>query len=92
MNDTARQYDAVIREALVTHSDLGDAARELDRDADLYAIGLTSLHSVRVLLSVEDTLGVEIPEQHVGRGLFSSIGHFADVLLDVTGTTTGAAR
>ncbi|MFG2985982.1 phosphopantetheine-binding protein [Streptomyces sp. NPDC048258] len=92
MDDNARQYDRVIREALVAHSDLGDAAREVERDADLYAIGLTSLHSVRVLLAVEDALDVEIPEQHVGRALFSSIGHFSGVLLDITGATSGAER
>lgn len=87
MHDTARRHDRLVREALATHSGLGEAARDLDPDADLYCLGLTSLDSVRVLLAIEDALGTEISEHLVGRALFASVRHLSETL---DGLTDGA--
>ena len=46
-------YEAVVREALATEGGLGEAARQLDREADLFDAGLTSLGAVAVVVALE---------------------------------------
>jgi acyl carrier protein len=47
-------YEADVREALATEGGLGDAAREIDREADLFEAGLTSLGAVAVVVGLEE--------------------------------------
>ncbi len=59
---------------------LADVARlrtdpwALAADADLYAVGLSSLATVDVMMSLEDRFGVEFPERLLNRRTFGSIG------------------
>ncbi|MGK5641955.1 acyl carrier protein [Streptomyces sp. URMC 126] len=85
MPESATPCEHAVREALARHSDLGATAHELPADGDLYAAGLTSLASVRVMLALEERLSVEIPEERIGRALFGSIAHLASVLAELTG-------
>ncbi|WP_171167679.1 acyl carrier protein [Streptomyces sp. I05A-00742] len=95
MHARATSCEPAVREALAQHSDLGAAAHELPADGDLYAAGLTSLASVRVMLALEERLSVEIPEERIGRALFTSIAHLSGVLAELTGDreqAVGAGR
>ena len=47
-------YEADVREALATEGGLGQTAREIDRDADLFDAGLTSLGAVAVVVHLEE--------------------------------------
>ncbi|WP_434109790.1 acyl carrier protein [Paraburkholderia caffeinilytica] len=47
-----------------------------DRD-DLYAAGLSSLGSVRVMMAIEETFAIEIPAALITHDLFQSIDSLA---------------
>jgi acyl carrier protein len=47
---------------------------------DLYDAGLSSMGAVQLMLEVEDTFDIRIPEQLLSRGLFQSIGSLANAL------------
>lgn len=62
---------------------LADSARldvppdTLEDNTDLYAAGLSSLATVHLMIAIEETFGVEIPDQMLTRQLFSSIDSLA---------------
>ena len=60
-----RDYEDAVREALTAHSSLGELALSVAYDADLHALGLSSLETVRVILAVEAILGIEYPESAI---------------------------
>jgi acyl carrier protein len=55
-------------------------AREVDDQADLYELGLTSLASVNVMLALEDAFGVEFPEEVVKKSTFASVRNIEQVV------------
>ncbi len=58
-----------------------DVPVEVLSDTDsLYAAGLSSLGTVRVMLAIEDALGIEIPGDSITFELFESIDSLASVL------------
>ena len=66
---------------------------ELSDTDDLYAAGLQSLTTVRLMLAIEDEFNVEIPDPMLTRQLFSSIDSLAAaVTLLRTGNATGELR
>ena len=54
--------------------------REVDDQADLYELGLTSLASVNVMLALEDVFGVEFPEEVVKKSTFASVRNIERVV------------
>lgn len=50
-----------------------------DRD-DLYAAGLSSLGSVRLMMAIEETFAIEIPAALITHDLFQSIDSLARVI------------
>lgn len=50
---------------------------ELSDSDDLYAAGLQSLTTVRLMLAIEEEFDVEIPDRMLTRQLFSSIDSLA---------------
>ena len=50
-----------------------------DRD-DLYAAGLSSLGSVRLMMAIEETFAMEIPAALITHDLFQSIDSLARVI------------
>ena len=54
--------------------------REVDDQADLYDLGLTSHASVDVMLALEDAFGVEFPEEVVKKPTFASVRNIEQVV------------
>jgi len=53
-----------------------------DRD-DLYAAGLSSLGTVRVMMAIEDHFDIEIPGELITHDLFQSIDALAGVITQI---------
>ncbi|CAG9173749.1 MULTISPECIES: acyl carrier protein [Cupriavidus] len=68
---------AAIRTILSEVARLDVPVESLDDQADLYAAGLSSLATVHVMLAMENTLGIEIPDRLLTRQLFRSISSLA---------------
>jgi acyl carrier protein len=73
VDDLAAHTERVIRTALAEQGGMGEAVSRARGDDDLYARGLTSLGSVRVMLVIEATLMIEFPEAWLNRELFATI-------------------
>jgi acyl carrier protein len=54
--------------------------REVDDQADLYKLGLTSHASVDVMLALEDAFGIEFPDEVLKKSTFASVHNIAQVL------------
>lgn len=50
---------------------------------DLYAAGLASLGTVRVMMAIEETFGIEIPDHLITHDLFQSIDSLARTLAQI---------
>jgi acyl carrier protein len=70
---SAARVEESVRYALARHGGLGDIAGRVEANDDLYARGLTSLASVRVMLAIEEALSIEFPEELLTRSLFATI-------------------
>ena len=57
---------------------LGD--RELTADTPLREYGLDSMQAIELMLSVEDTYGVELPDEQLTEETFSTAGKLWDAL------------
>jgi len=53
---------------------------EVDDQADLYNLGLTSHASVDVMLALEDAFDIEFPEEVLKKSTFASIHNIAQVV------------
>ncbi len=73
----------VVREAL--GAVLGPSAASLPAGADLAAHGLTSVQAIEVVYTIEDRLGVEIPDDLLTRDTFRSIDALAQTLQAASG-------
>jgi acyl carrier protein len=69
-----------IREVLAAHGRMAVDPREVDDQADLYKLGLTSHASVDVMLALEDVFGVEFPDEVLKKSTFASIRSIEQVL------------
>jgi len=69
-----------IRDVLAAHGQMEVDPREVDDQADLYELGLTSLASVNVMLALEDVFGVEFPEEVVKKSTFASVRNIERVV------------
>jgi acyl carrier protein len=54
--------------------------REVDSQADLYELGLTSLASVNVMLALEDAFDIEFPEEVLEKSTFASVHNIEQVI------------
>ena len=57
----------------------------LDDNADLFAAGLDSLAIVNVLMSLEETFDIELPDDKLSRKSFASIGTIQSVVEELSG-------
>ena len=55
----------------------------LSDDADLYAAGLSSHATVNLMLALEETFDVELPDRLLRRRTFSSIDAMAEALAEI---------
>ncbi len=77
-----------IREVLAVHGRMAVDPREVDDQADLYDLGMTSHASVDVMLALEDAFDIEFPEEVLKKSTFASVRNIAQV---VEGLVTSAA-
>ncbi|EIF31055.1 acyl carrier protein [Burkholderia sp. Ch1-1] len=64
----------------------------LDDHDDLYAAGLSSLGTVRVMMAIEDEFAIEIPGAQITHELFESIDSLASVLAHIVPEESSATR
>lgn len=69
-----------IREVLAAHGRMAADPHEMDAQADLYDLGLTSHASVDVMLALEDAFDIEFPEEVLKKSTFASIHNIAQVI------------
>jgi acyl carrier protein len=77
-----------IRDVLAAHGRMAVDPREVDDQADLYKLGLTSHASVDVMLALEDAFGVEFPDEVLKKSTFASVHNIEQV---VEGLVTSSA-
>lgn len=59
---------------------------EVDDQADLYKLGLTSHASVDVMLALEDAFDIEFPEEVLKKSTFESIHNISQVIKELVKT------
>ena len=69
-----------IREVLAAHGRMAADASDVDAQADLYELGLTSHASVDVMLALEDAFDIEFPDEVLKKSTFESIHNIAQVI------------
>jgi acyl carrier protein len=69
-----------IRNVLAAHGRMAVDPHEVDDQADLYELGLTSHASVDVMLALEDAFDVEFPEEVLKKATFASIHNIEQVV------------
>ena len=69
-----------IRDVLATHGRMAIDPREIDDQADLYELGLTSHASVDVMLALEEEFDIEFPDEVLKKSTFESVHNIAQVI------------
>jgi acyl carrier protein len=69
-----------IREVLAAHGRMAVDASEVDDQADLYDLGLTSHASVDVMLALEDAFDIEFPDEVLKKSTFASVHNIGQVI------------
>jgi acyl carrier protein len=69
-----------IREVLAAHGRMAVDPHQVDENADLYELGLTSHASVDVMLALEDEFDIEFPEEVLKKATFESVHNIAQVI------------
>ncbi|KWI31355.1 acyl carrier protein [Burkholderia ubonensis] len=69
-----------IREVLRQVAHLETAVDQIGEADDLYDAGLSSLDSIQLMLSIEKTFDIEIPDEMLNRRLFQSIDALAQTV------------
>jgi acyl carrier protein len=72
-----------IRVTIKKHCELPADVKNLSDEQDLYAAGLTSLASVRLMLALEESFNIEFPDRLLNRKTFSSIKHISDAIKEL---------
>jgi acyl carrier protein len=82
----------VLRRILSETASLDVPIETLSDSADLYAAGLTSMATVRVMMAIEDEFSIEIPGQFMTHSLFQSIDSLAAVIVQIAGSFNVCGR
>ena len=69
-----------IRDVLATHGRMAIDPREVDEQADLYELGLTSHASVDVMLALEEAFDIEFPDEVLKKSTFASVHNIEQVV------------
>ena len=69
-----------IRDVLAAHGRIAVDTREVDSQADLYELGLTSHASVDVMLALEDAFDIEFPDEVLKKSTFASVHNIGQVI------------
>jgi acyl carrier protein len=80
----------VIRQVLAEYGKLAVDVAMLEDDADLYVAGLSSHASVNVILALEETFEVELPDSLLRKSTFGSVESIRAVFESI-GVTEGSS-
>ena len=69
-----------IRDVLANHGRMAIDAREVDEQADLYELGLTSHASVDVMLALEEEFDIEFPDEVLKKSTYEYVHNIAQVI------------
>ena len=69
-----------ICDVLAAHGRMAVDPREVDDQADLYALGLTSHASVDVMLALEEAFDIEFPDEVLKKSTFESVYNITQVV------------
>jgi acyl carrier protein len=69
-----------IRDVLATHGRMAIDPHQVDTQADLYELGLTSHASVDVMLALEEEFDIEFPDEVLKKSTFESVHNIAQVI------------
>ncbi|MFZ0715570.1 acyl carrier protein [Mycobacterium sp.] len=69
-----------IRDVLATHGRMAIDPHQVDAQADLYELGLTSHASVDVMLALEEEFDIEFPDEVLKKSTFESVHNIAQVI------------
>jgi acyl carrier protein len=69
-----------IRNVLAAHGRMAVDPGEVDDQADLYDLGLTSHASVDVMLALEDAFDIEFPDEVLKKSTFASVRNIEQVI------------
>jgi acyl carrier protein len=69
-----------IREVLAAHGRMAVDPREVDDQADLYELGLTSHASVNVMVGLEAAFDIEFPDEVLKKCTFASVRNIEQVV------------
>lgn len=75
----------VVREIILQHGRLPGGGASLTDETDLYALGLTSLATVGVMLAIEEHFDVEFPDSKLNRATFRSVSTLASLISELVG-------
>ena len=73
-----------IRDVLAAHGRMAVDPHQIDDQADLYDLGMTSHASVDVMLALEDAFDIEFPEEVLKKSTFASVDNIAQVVESLT--------
>ena len=79
-------YSDKVREILAQYGRLPVEVSSLSDDSDLYSAGLTSLATVGLMLAIEDTFDIEIPDTKLSRKTFETIEALRSVVEELLTT------
>lgn len=77
---TGESMKAALRNILSETACLDVPVASLSDTDNLYAVGLSSLGTIRVMLAIEDALDIEIPAELITFDLFQSLESLAHML------------
>ncbi|WP_457824303.1 phosphopantetheine-binding protein, partial [Staphylococcus aureus] len=63
MVDTRSAIDTVLRQILQEHGKLSVSSLKIGPEQDLYALGVSSLATVSLMLAIEAAFTIEIPDE-----------------------------
>ena len=69
-----------VRDVLAAHGRMAVDPHEVDDQADLYKLGLTSHASVDVMLALEEAFDIEFPDEVLKKSTFESVHNIAHVI------------
>jgi acyl carrier protein len=82
--------DESIRSILAEHGRLACDVSALEDDADLYQFGLTSHGTVNVMLALEESFGIEIPDTMIRKSTFRSVADIRAAIVTITSNAQSA--
>lgn len=79
--------DESIRSILAEYGRLACDVSKLKDDDDLYQFGLTSHGTVNVMLALEESFGIEIPDTMMRKSTFQSVADIRAAIVTITSNT-----